>query len=98
MKFVGKFPCVKCGLCCKQLDPSQLKLLGLPEHPNQPGCGNLQADNSCGIYATRPEFCNVAKGVKYSGMSREKWFEANWAECEKRIKEAGWTPPPEEKK
>ena len=52
------FGCWKCGACCK--------IAGLtPQlaHWNRGdgACIHLQADNSCGIYETRPDVCRVNK-------------------------------------
>lgn len=49
------FPCTSCGICCRNID----KVDELKEFNNNGVCINLQADNTCKIYHTRPLVCRV---------------------------------------
>ncbi len=52
----GKFKCIECGACCKEMDWAypQLTVQGTTR------CQHLQEDNRCEIYETRPYFCRVS--------------------------------------
>lgn len=49
------YPCKKCGLCCRYT-----RLLpALAKYDRGDGvCKFLKEDNTCSIYATRPDVCN----------------------------------------
>lgn len=76
-----KFPCSKCGACCRKIGLLAPELEG----PNGV-CKYLSEDNLCTIYPDRPIFCNVDKFYdKYMSdkMSREDFYNLNLAECKK---------------
>jgi Fe-S-cluster containining protein len=50
------FPCVKCGLCCKQLKSVPF----LKDYDDGNGICRYLVDNLCGIYKNRPLVCNIA--------------------------------------
>lgn len=73
------FPCTACGLCCKNING--IKAL---EHFNQNGiCINLNTDNTCKIYNTRPLVCRVDDMYKtcYSHMNKTDFYNANIQIC-----------------
>ena len=81
MNFRMKFPCSKCGACCRKIGRVCPDLEG-PDG----SCIYLSSDNLCSIYQDRPIFCNVDKFYdKYfkDKMSREEFYELNLAECKK---------------
>lgn len=48
------FPCSKCGECCRHISKV------LPDYDRGDGvCINLNKDNLCDIYESRPFICNV---------------------------------------
>jgi uncharacterized protein len=49
-----KFLCSQCGACCREAAN-----LGLMPDRGDGACINLQQDNSCAIYETRPDICRV---------------------------------------
>ena len=63
-----KFHCSQCSLCCRV--PEALEAIGLEVVEGH--CVNLQDDNSCGIYETRPDECRIDKlytlGTHSSGL------------------------------
>jgi Fe-S-cluster containining protein len=69
-----EFPCTKCGACCKLVPDSALQFFQLPRAKNG-GCGHLNDDNSCAIYDTRPDICNVQKSWKQIHSKYITWDE-----------------------
>lgn len=77
-----KFPCKKCGLCCKHLEL-------IPELKNYDSgngrCVYLLNNNLCAIYEHRPNICNVNKMYElvYSKqMSLKEYIQCNLKGCE----------------
>ena len=82
MKFKMKFPCSRCGACCRKIG------LIYPElaRPDGGGCKYLSEDNLCTIYPNRPLLCNVDKFYDEflkDKMSREDFYELNLSACKK---------------
>ena len=75
-----KFPCEKCGLCCKNIRFSSLAA----ELDRGDGVCKHLKDNLCEIYSERPIFCNVeAYYEKYLSekVSREEFYKLNKKIC-----------------
>ena len=76
-----KFPCEKCGLCCKNIRFSDLSA----ELDRGDGVCKHLKENLCEIYDKRPIFCNVeAYYEKYLSetISKEEFYKKNYAVCE----------------
>ncbi|MBR1904646.1 MAG: YkgJ family cysteine cluster protein [Alphaproteobacteria bacterium] len=76
------FHCDQCGLCCRNIKHIDL----LREYDKGNGvCKFLdEATNRCLIYATRPDFCNVAVGYeKYFSdiYTEEEYLRLNYKAC-----------------
>jgi len=50
----GDWKCTMCGKCCRDVD----KLMPWLDRGDG-ACINLQPDNSCAIYETRPQLCRT---------------------------------------
>lgn len=78
------YPCTKCGACCRRA-LFVVAATGLDDWP--PGftpsgaCAALQADNTCGVYETRPPLCRVDEMREAHGADKRDWYEANAAQC-----------------
>ena len=61
--------CTGCGACCKAVSHVE----GFPkEFVLENGvCVNLQPDNSCAIYKTRPDICRVDKHYYQAGHNKK---------------------------
>ena len=81
-----KFLCSKCGACCRRAG-----LLGLMPQREDGACINLDTDNTCKIYDTRPDFCRVEKMAEKNKdtMSKLLYFELSNSICNEWIKEDG---------
>lgn len=81
MKYRMKFPCSKCGACCRKIGKIYPELEG----PSG-ACIYLSEDNLCSIYPDRPLLCNVDKYYDEflkDKMSREEFYNLNLAACKK---------------
>lgn len=80
------FQCSKCGACCQRAGK-----MGIMPQREDGACIYLDADNSCKIYDTRPEFCRVnkmsEKNKQKFGMSTLEYYKFNNAICNSWIKE-----------
>jgi uncharacterized protein len=63
------FPCEKCGCCCRR--PELTAGENFPYKYVDGRCEMLAFDNTCTVYATRPEICNFEKMVEKLGMDRD---------------------------
>lgn len=78
-----KFPCDKCGLCCRNLEKSPIYE---DLHDGSGICKHLDTDtNLCTIYAKRPEKCNIIASYKYfeDTLIFDEYIELNINACEK---------------
>ena len=80
---MGKFVCIQCGTCCRNLDKNNLysdldRGDGICKHFDE-------VANLCSIYEIRPDKCNVEKGYQYfkDVMSFEEYIEYNANACGK---------------
>ena len=81
MNFRIKFPCSKCGACCRRIGVLYPELEG-PDG----ACIYLSSDNLCTIYPDRPLLCNVDKTYERffkDKMSREEFYKVNLEACKK---------------
>lgn len=83
------FPCVRCGLCCRNIG----KVEQLQNVDDGSGtCVHLQSDNLCGIYVERPLWCNVAEAfnnVFRQIMSEHEFIVRNLEICIELNRKAG---------
>jgi len=81
-----KFQCSKCGACCRRAG-----LSGFMPQREDGACIYLAEDNTCKIYATRPELCNMDKMYevrkKQMNISKKDYFILNNEFCNEMIKE-----------
>jgi uncharacterized protein len=75
------FPCTSCGLCCKIVghvladvdkvtDPVIKQLFNeFPYETTDGVCSMLQPDNTCAVYDTRPDMCNIKTMSKIRGIT-----------------------------
>lgn len=78
----NKFICIKCGLCCRNID----YILELKEYDLGNGtCKYLDTKtNSCTIYYKRPEVCNVEKSYAkfyHKYYTEEEYLRLNYEGC-----------------
>lgn len=77
-----KFPCTKCGACCRHLDKSDL----YKELDRGDGVCKYLKGNLCSIYEIRPNLCRVDKCYELyfaSHMTRDEFYRTNLAVCRK---------------
>ena len=79
-----KFPCTQCGACCKLASFAPKDLF--PQNWILPdgSCKNLTARNTCSIYQTRPDVCNIEKTAKKLNMNqvtKDEFFHDNAKLC-----------------
>ena len=78
------FPCKKCGLCCRNLDKSQL----FRQLHNGDGVCKYLKENLCSIYERRPLLCRVDECYyKYFSdkLTLEEYYKLNLEICNKLI-------------
>lgn len=79
---MNKFPCAKCGVCCRSLN---LNPLFLDLDKGNGVCFYLdERTNLCKIYETRPIKCNIDKSFSYhyyKYFTKEKYYELNITAC-----------------
>ena len=68
----GKFNCDGCGACCRLVPDQALLYYGLPRS-ERGGCGHLREDNSCAIYESRPDICDVRKVWEQNHRANVSW-------------------------
>ncbi|MGV3073743.1 YkgJ family cysteine cluster protein [Clostridium baratii] len=76
------FKCSKCGLCCKNLDKSNI----YRELHNGDGiCKYLDLEtNLCTIYNNRPDICKIDKAYELyfkNELSKEEYYKLNYYSC-----------------
>lgn len=75
------FKCNQCGICCRNIG----EIEELADYHNGDGiCKYLLPSNLCGIYNSRPIWCNV--DLYYDRflaeeMTREEWYALNEKAC-----------------
>lgn len=78
---VDKFPCSKCGACCRRAGKR-----GIMPDRGDGACVHLTKENTCAIYETRPDQCNYelmyqkAKS-NFPEITRQEHFKSNAAMC-----------------
>lgn len=79
---MDKFNCIKCGICCKNLDKSEI-YSNLDRGDGI--CKNLNTtSNLCNIYNNRPTICSVETMYDLffaKIMSREEYYQKNYEAC-----------------
>jgi uncharacterized protein len=83
------FPCVSCGICCKNLHPELYADLRLPDGT----CRHYDDElRRCAIYENRPLKCRIDayyEGHLQEVLSREEYVEENLQACLSLMKLAG---------
>ena len=75
------FPCTSCGACCRRVYLVDVSMAKENGH-----CINLNDDNTCNIYDTRPEICRINFNKHKKTFSSEKaYFEATEYFCKSFI-------------
>lgn len=81
-----KFKCTSCGACCRRAG-----LLGLMPQREDGACINLDDNNQCMIYETRPDVCRVDVMAEINrhemNMSTVDYFKLSNTICNQWIKE-----------
>jgi Fe-S-cluster containining protein len=78
-----KFPCDKCGLCCRSLDKS---IVYDDLHNGSGVCRYLNiGTNLCSIYDKRPEKCNINDSYKHfkNILNFDEYVKLNIEACKK---------------
>lgn len=85
-----RFPCTGCGACCWTINRHESHIVrDDPEHPfyfpyqwDETGkCENLDADNKCKVYDSRPLLCNVDGLIDALGLDRKAFHDINIKSC-----------------
>jgi uncharacterized protein len=83
------FPCVSCGICCKNLHPELYADLRLPNGT----CKHYdEVDRSCAVYESRPLKCRVDDFYEahlQEVISRAQYVEENLQACLSLMQLAG---------
>ena len=74
---MGNFPCTQCGACCR--GPA-VALSGLPATKTGACLFLNQDDNSCSVYKSRPELCNI-DAMRPDRMKVKDWYQLNATIC-----------------
>jgi len=78
----SKFPCSKCGACCRRAGVVPKVFWNGIIDPDEMGvCRHLRADNTCDVYETRPPICRVST-LKPPMMRTEEWHRINLLACD----------------
>lgn len=87
------YPCTSCGLCCKIVglvleqrdeikDPLVAKVVKEFPYKTVDGvCEMLQPDNTCAVYETRPDLCNVNTMATLKGVELNEYYKLNAQIC-----------------
>jgi Fe-S-cluster containining protein len=89
---IMKYPCDKCGCCCKNVgiiiqhikeqQNYAFYFVDFPYKIDESGrCEKLSIENKCTVYSERPIICRVNKIAKLSGINEKKFFEMNKKVC-----------------
>lgn len=77
-----KFPCTKCGACCRHLEQSSL----YKDLDRGDGVCKYLQDNLCSIYDARPVLCRVDECYDLyfaDEMTRKEFYKQNLKICQK---------------
>jgi uncharacterized protein len=93
---MDKYPCIKCGLCCKRVDKAveNAKVIGLsfPYNWDETGrCEMLGEDNLCKVYYDRPLMCNIDRLVQEFDVDKKLFYNINISSCNKLLLEDNQT-------
>ena len=67
-----KFPCDKCGCCCKRINlMEEMKLFDRGDGT----CKYLKDDNTCAIYDNRPDICDTNRYYNKYYKDKMTWEE-----------------------
>ena len=79
-----KFPCTQCGACCRMVKYAPVVLFPQEWVLPDGSCKNLKEDNTCAVYKTRPDVCNLKTMVKKHKMNKfteHKFYYDNAVVC-----------------
>jgi Fe-S-cluster containining protein len=91
-----RFPCTGCGACCRVINRYERILereddtnpYYFPYQWDETGrCENLNDDNKCRIYETRPLICNVEAFTRALDLPLQEFYEINIGTCHELIDE-----------
>lgn len=82
----SEFPCLSCGACCRAVGYSASFPLPIRADGS---CSELLPDNTCAIYATRPEICRVDVNADASELGREEYFRVSAVACGQLMEREG---------
>jgi Fe-S-cluster containining protein len=77
-----KFPCVKCGLCCRLIQ----SIPNLAGYDSGGGVCRYLLGSLCAIYENRPQICNVEEMYAAhfeADMTEDQFVKMNLESCEK---------------
>jgi len=90
---MNKYPCIKCGLCCKRIDKVVESLNGEIDFPykwdSTGRCEKLDDNNLCMVYDDRPFICNVDRVLDTADLEQKEFYNINIASCNRLLYEAG---------
>lgn len=81
MKTSTKFPCTKCGECCRNI----ANVPELEEYDLGNGVCKFLVGNICSIYNSRPDICRVDKmydDIFHIMFTKEEFYRLNIDACE----------------
>lgn len=90
------FPCISCGLCCKNVG-IYLKLgnfkkdhpLYFPYKAKKDGSCSKLKNNLCTVYDNRPIVCNIEKLAGFLNVDIKEFYKANAEMCNIELEKAG---------
>jgi len=92
---MDKYPCIKCGLCCRRINvavETAKELFGKIDFPYKwdvsGKCEMLGDDEMCKVYDNRPLICNIDKMAEFIGVNKKEVYELNVSACNELLKEA----------
>jgi hypothetical protein len=76
-----KFPCSRCGACCRLAFLVPESVRGDVVIPNEKGvCIHLRKDNTCDIYESRPKMCKV-DAMRPPDVPPMEWYSKSLKAC-----------------
>jgi Fe-S-cluster containining protein len=87
------FPCVNCGLCCKNVgavinakhlakNPLVKKALDeFPYNTDESGACEMLTASGCSVYETRPDICNIDTMARLQGIPLNEYYLASAQSC-----------------
>lgn len=86
---MSKFPCTKCGACCRSLGAVPINKELFPYTTINGVCEKLTANNTCSVYENRPLVCNIDAIDWSTDEAKKDFHKANANVCNKLIDSLG---------